>query len=362
MKSNLVDNYSWKRADFERAKSPGSKNYSQYAILEESWWEQRQWGVTIAIDTLANANHPLADTLKAEVANLQPLVPSRAGYKPAKPEDVFHCGGTEISFDATGAIDHLSYGGVAWADAKHTLAQLKYRSYSAKDVGEFFSQYCKSNAGWVQHDYGKPGLPSDVLGKIWTTTMKGLWVKQGPEESSNCSFIAQTAFDPEASSEYGAAAGWTTVEVQGSGKLAVEVGMFNKSTTRIPEAMFMQFQPTGAGKWSADKLGEWVAEDEIVPGGSQHLQGVMEGGLRYDLGDHPAKRTQIGAATHSMQIGSTDAGLANFGELTAYPSPVNTSADTKTYGASFVLFDNLWGTNCALRFLCLPACLRWHPL
>ena len=46
-----------------------------------------------------------------------------------------------------------------------------------------------------------------------------------------------------------------------------------------------------------------------------------------------------------MTIGSTDAGLANFGELTAYPSPVNTSADTKTYGASFVLFDNLWGTN-----------------
>ena len=47
----------------------------------------------------------------------------------------------------------------------------------------------------------------------------------------------------------------------------------NKSTTRIPEAMFMQFQPmrTGGGKWSADKLGEWVAEDEIVPGGSQHL-------------------------------------------------------------------------------------------
>ena len=37
--------------------------------------------------------------------------------------------------------------------------------------------------------------------------------------------------------------------------------------------MFMQFQPlrTGGGKWSADKLGEWVAEDEIVPGGSQHL-------------------------------------------------------------------------------------------
>ena len=140
----------------------------------------------------------------------------------------------------------------------------------------------------------------------------------------------------------------------------------------------MQFQPmrTGGGKWSADKLGEWVAEDEIVPGGSQHLsapqtqsalasriiarrtivaetpnpheaftlprrmhphspvavgrrQGVMEGGLRFNT------------SGGSMQIASTDAGLANFGELTAYPSPVNTSADTATYGASFVCASNV---------------------
>ena len=162
----------------------------------------------------------------------------------------------------------------------------RYRSYSAKDVAEFFGEYCKSNAGRMQHDYGKPGLPDDVLGKIWTTTMSNLWVKQAPvKEGGNCSFIAQTAFEPAASEEYGAAAGWTIVGVGGTADmggpadmLQIEVGMFNKSTTRIPEAMFMQFQPTGntgagKGKWFADKLGEWVGEDEIVPGGSQHLQG-----------------------------------------------------------------------------------------
>ena len=70
--------------------------------------------------------------------------------------------------------------------------------------------------------------------------MLGLWAKQD-HVSGNCSFIAQTAFEPAASEDYGAAAGWTTVDVAGDGKsLRVEVGMFNKSTTRIPEAMFMQ--------------------------------------------------------------------------------------------------------------------------
>ena len=78
------------------------------------------------------------------------------------------------------------------------------------------------------------------MGKIWTTKMLGLWVKQDAA-SGNCSFIAKTAFEAAATADYGAAAGWMTVDVSGGGggaaaadTLAVEVGMFNKSTTRIP--------------------------------------------------------------------------------------------------------------------------------
>ena len=42
-----------------------------------------------------------------------------------------------------GAIGHLiGSDGYVWAKPGNTLAQLKYRSYSAADVGEFFSQ-CK---------------------------------------------------------------------------------------------------------------------------------------------------------------------------------------------------------------------------
>ena len=218
------------------------------------------------------AKHPLAARLQAQVAALQPLVPSRAGFTAAKAGDVFHCGGgVSIGFDSSGAIAHLvGADGYAYASPGHTLAQLKYRSYSAADVAQFFGEYCKSSADWVKHDYGKPGLPDDVLGKIWTTSMLGLWVKQ---QGTSCSFIAQTAFEAAASEDYGAAAGWTTVDIGSDGTLSVEVGMFNKSTTRIPEAMFMQFQPADSdGLWAADKLGEWVASDEIVPGGSQHLQ------------------------------------------------------------------------------------------
>jgi hypothetical protein len=195
-------------------------------------WEQRQWGVTVAIDTLARSNHPLAQPLQTAVAGLQPKVPDLTGFSTAKVDTIYRCGGISVGFDKTGSISHLSKGGYSWASAGSTLVQLKYRSYSAKDVADFFATYCKSQASWVQHDYGKPGLPADVLGKIWGTTLKALWVQGG--EGHQCNFVAQTAFEAEAVSEYGAAgAAYVQFNISAAqGTIGVDVGMFNKSTTR----------------------------------------------------------------------------------------------------------------------------------
>lgn len=60
---------------------------------------------------------------------------------------------------------------------------------------------------------------------------------------------------------------------------------------------------------------------------------MTEAGLRVSVG------------TRTMTIATQDAAVANFGQLTAYPSPVHTDANTTAYGSSFVLWDNLWGTN-----------------
>ena len=338
VKSNLFDNYDWLNADFDRARAPGSPNASQYAILEESWWEQREWGITLAVDTLAAANHPLAATLVDGFSRLKPVVPDLVGFSAGKAGEIYACGNTSIAFDGSGAIATLIDNQFVWADANHTLLSLKYRSYSAADVAAFFATYCKSNESWVQHDYGKPGLPSSVLGQIWPTTMTGLYMRSGP--NGVCSFRVESAFAADASENYGAAAGWTTIDITPSSgdqstSIVIEVGMFNKSTTRLPEAMFMQFQPTPANtEWTVDKLGEWVRPSEIVNGGSKHLHGVMEGGLR--------ATTDNG---RSLNIAALDAAVANFGELNAYPSPVNTTADTRSFGSSFCLWDNLWGTN-----------------
>lgn len=125
------------------------------------------------------------------------------------------------------------------------------------------------------------------------------------------------------------------------GSLALELGMFNKTTTRLPEAMFVVFQPAASatrGLWSANKLGAWISAEEIVRGGAQHLHGITDAGIRVEVEDTLGER-------RTMRIASLDAAVANFGKLTAYPSPTDQKGDTSNYGSSFVLWDNLWGTN-----------------
>ena len=56
----------------------------------------------------------------------------------------------------------------------------------------------------------------------------------------------------------------------------------------------------------------------IDDGGSKHLHGISQQGIR--------ATTEDGA--HTIQVETRDAAVANFGALTAYSSPVNTTADT----------------------------------
>lgn len=285
VKSNLFDNSNWRNSDFHAAKAVGSTNYSQYHTLEESWWEQRHWGITLAVTTLADAKHPMAAPLLAAMAALQPTVPTLGSrWKRGAAEQAFQCGSasavaaTTLAFDVHGAIARLAAAGSEWASGNRTLLSPTYRSYSAEDVDAFFAQYCKSSASWVQQDYGKPGLKeccaSTVLGKLWEPTMSELWYL--PADSSpagasasgagastlSCRFALKMTYAADASTQYGAPeAVWMTVNVgsapatdraavdvtpETSTSLQVAVGIFNKTQTRLPEAMFMRFNPAVA--------------------------------------------------------------------------------------------------------------------
>ena len=339
VKRNLLDNYSWKNKDFERARQAGSVNASQYAALESSWWEQREWGITLFMETLRAAKHPLATNVEEGFSKLRPLLPELSGFSlVTDTSKIFHVGDSlEIGFDQFGSISHLHHEGMVWADKQNSLLQLRYRSYDVSDIDMFFKEYCKSNASWVAHDYGKPGLPSDVAGKIWLTTLEQLWTKSS---ATGVTFAVKLSFEKEAFVSFGAPESvWVTIKTTAH-NLDITIGLFNKTTTRLPESMFVRFKPPKNSEtvtWSASRIGEWQNVENVVDGGSKHLYGVTDEGIR--------ARSSRRGNEQQMSVESYDAVVASFGLETAYPIPTNVDPNPEAFGSSFVLWDNLWGTN-----------------
>merc|ERR1712080_507657 len=117
----------------------------------------------------------------------------------------------------------------------------------------------------------------------------------------------------------------------------ITISAFNKTATRLPEAMFFTFHPKAIqGQddiWRMDKLGEWVEMNDTIKGGSQHLHGVITG---FEYQQTPEM---------TLSITTVDAPVICLGQPDAFPTPTNSTPDISRYGVSSVLWDNLWGTN-----------------
>ena len=109
VKSNLKDNANWKNPDFYKAKRPPAATAPQYEVLEDSWWEQRQWGITLAIDTLVSGRHRMAGPLVTEMNKLKPEVPSPAGFIKAAAGTPYTCGGETVQFDTNVGLPFFSF-------------------------------------------------------------------------------------------------------------------------------------------------------------------------------------------------------------------------------------------------------------
>lgn len=125
-----------------------------------------------------------------------------------------------------------------------------------------------------------------------------------------------------------------------SATINVSLTTYGKTPTRLLEGLFLRFNASSGTsaplQWGVDKLGEWVNPFDVHPGGNQHHHGTWAGVRAVSPGPAPA---------HALAVGAPDASVSCFGTPTVFPAPVIAPADPAE-GASFVLLDQLWNTNC----------------
>jgi len=302
----------------------------------ESWHRQRNMGLDYAIAALGD--HPLAGRINKYLdEHLAVKMPDLTGFSPISPNNLppyFKVGpNVQIGFDkATGSINHLMVNSTIWASPDSPLALLEYRTYDEADYYNFMVNYnyLYYLFGFDDlYDYDKVGINTGgAQHRVVNPKLTQFYAKVSPFDSR---FVLQVGFPQQLNSVAGTPNDvWVSVHTFPNGTSHLEVNLFDKNPTRLPEATFLRFVGTG-GTWQAQKLGLAMSPYNVTTGGGKHMHSIGE-------------ELVLSQGSSALHIAPLNSPLVTFGEPNAFPIPTDEEPDWKQ-GASFILHDNIWNTN-----------------
>jgi hypothetical protein len=346
----IYDDENYTNEQFHAARASGAATYIN---SEMSWSEQRAFGTQYAMAALAD--HPLAAQIEAALTALTPVLPNvSSGYSPVpSPQGPFSVSldhntsaSVSIGFDpATGAIGSLiSAAGQTLADAAHPMARLIYQTVNDTDLDEqqitVDGQPCCCCFGW-----GNMQQAANPISSRTAASLVSLWASQpGPTYTAPATFLARLSFPAFLNQQYGAPGDiWMNYTVDTDGSVSIQASFFNKTATRLGEAIYLDFStiPVADGSaWLADILGHWTDPLDVVVRGSQRQFGVRDGVAYLS----PSTGAGVAVASLDALVFSpwTACNVTSTLIVPFYPlvGPVE--------GFSAVLFSNIFNTNVAM--------------
>jgi hypothetical protein len=305
-----------------------------YKIAMRSWQEKREL-VDAGIATLPPA---LRKEAVERLASLAVHTPETSGMKALPAGQLIKTRHFELRIDpATGAIVQLTDRARkrSWASPTRPLALFSYQTLTGGDYQRYIKTYANPEKWWAYQDFGKPLIGNyAVQSRSWTPTVKNVWIVEG---NGQVEVLVESAIDDSDTDAKGAVA-WPAkiyhrmVFPDAEAKIDCTLYTMGKDANRLPEAMWLTFQPDVAkrARWTMDKAGQSVSPLDVVRGGSRTQHAVTKGVYCQDGLD-------------KLNILTLDAPVLMLGEK----SPLNFSLEMPdpNQGVHFCLFTNAWGTN-----------------
>jgi hypothetical protein len=310
-----------------------------YATAQFSWDEKRQ----DLIDGLATLPKPLhieAHAAIRELAAAEPKLAAASAHPVEKEIDTTHF---TLAFDPkTGAICRLrnKKTGIEWASPDNPLALFTYQTYSQEDYHRLIHDYATTQADWFQLDFGKPNIEKfGARSQEWQPVLKGLEIV---EDAAGHRILAHLVLSEAEASKSGRVAFPEKLYLQltlpaAEPVMHLELSWFNKPATRLPEALWLSFNPKVADprNWSMDKSGEQVSPLDVVTGGNRCLHAVNTGFGYKD-------------SNSAFSVDCIDAPVIEFGERSVLR--FTRSQPDLSLGVHSNLYNNGWGTNYVMWF------------
>lgn len=327
-----VDTDHYKPADLKQV-----INTTPYQTMVTSWKEKRD-DIDEGVATLPA---PLRAEVEERFRQLKPQKPSHDGLQPLAAKHEITAKHFVLGIDPkTGAITRLQNRATAkeWATTDHPLALFTYQTLSGDDYVRYRAAYVRSKADWAPRDFGKPNIDHfGAISKEWHPNLIRAWAGANGEGHR---LLLELKIDDAKAAASGLVAWPATMFMEialpdAEPVVNLTFSTFGKEATRLPESLWLTFNPAIGGKLSADawvmeKSGQPVRASDVIRGGARQMHAVTEK-IRYTAGPR------------SFEIATLDAPVVAFGER----SPLNFSLNPPdvSSGVHINLFNNAWGTN-----------------
>jgi len=310
-----------------------------YKVVQFSWQEKRQdlfTGIASLPPALRNEVQTAIGSLTAQSPQLRKPVPFPVENEIDTPHFV-------IGIDPkTGGIQRLlnKASRREWASSDHQLARFSYQTLSQHDYSQFLADYVMSEEDWAKKDFGKPNIEHfGAKSQEWFPSVVDLHYE---EENGKHRALVQLAIDDPDALHSGRASFPQKMYLEillPKEQPVVQLNFFwfQKPATRLPEALWLSFQPIApnATSWMLEKSGEAVSPFEVVPSGNRHMHALSKG---FSYKDEESE----------FSVETIDAPLVALG----VKSPLyfsNLQPDLSA-GVHCNLFNNAWGTNYIMWF------------
>lgn len=304
---------------------------SAYSIIEKSWQEQREY-LDKAVSFL-DASHKM----QAEKA-LEELLPEKAVAfdKAEKLDGAVNAFGFELELNSFGGIGRFALNGQNIVEANNKPF-FEYRSYTSKDYDYWFKHYSRNmdkNSVWAYPDFGRP-LLKYADGKYpqgsFYYKMTDAFVSK---EENAVKVLANLKCDKAVSEKAGAPRRVQVIYTLKKDGLKFDVLWLGKDANRTTEALFLHLYPA-FNEMSLTKLGSKIDYNNVVSMGGKKLHAVEKCNF-----ENPSGAFSI-LNYHSplLSLGQ--------GKILEYDNKIE---NAQKDGISYVLYDNVWGTNFPLWY------------
>lgn len=301
------------RKDFAPVQSAG-----KFQKIEKSWAEQRNY-INLALDCLTPEHKEIAQN---RINALTPQSPITMDGDSISANEEIAIGGVTLTLNEYGAIKSLG------KIDNNTNPLIMYRSYGGQDYENWHKNYNRNieeTRHWSLQDFGRPNLlqydsqfkQNDFCYKMTDATVCGNKI------------LVNLAIDDYCYEELGAPKLMQAVYTISNGKIEIEAYWFDKPISRITESIALNI-PAVTDTLQYQKLGSLVNPLDIVYNGNRKLSAVQK------------------VVTDNAEITNHLNPLVTIGK----PHLMNWNneyGDIKD-GISFVLYDNVWGTNFPLWY------------